>query len=211
MDGQNSIVLDFDNGSTTFPDISPLHSDTLPSISFDENYQGKDFFLKELNDKISKLKKENFDLKLKLYLLESNDNLLKSSGIFKLCLIIINFFYFFTELKLKFLHEFDRKNEEIRILSDMIASKEKENLKVLSRNIPNDYQQQEKECKKLKSKLIEMYRAYFELYNHANQLKDSLSTKSNQMDHLEFTDKINTSNEIMKKASKFLSGILFII
>lgn len=68
-----------ENYQSTFLDVSKL-SDTLPSLSIDETNLEQEFFLKEHYEKVDRLRKENFDLKLKLYLLESNEKLTPDSG-----------------------------------------------------------------------------------------------------------------------------------
>lgn len=74
----NSCALD--NFASTCVDVSRL-SDTLPSLSIDENNANQDFLLNEHYDKLDRLRKENFDLKLKLYLLESNEKFTTESGV----------------------------------------------------------------------------------------------------------------------------------
>lgn len=64
-------------------------SDTLPSISIDETQEYQEICLKDYYDKIDRLRKENFDLKLKVYLLESNEQLTSDSG--KMIFILVNF------------------------------------------------------------------------------------------------------------------------
>ena len=74
--------------STTYPEASKLSDTELPSISIDDdNNIDHDFFLKEHYDKIEKLRKENFDLKLKLYLLESNEKFTNDSGL--ICVLVL--------------------------------------------------------------------------------------------------------------------------
>lgn len=90
MDDEQSCALD--NFASTCADLSKL-SDTLPSISIDDNNGDQDFFLKEHYDKIDRLRKENFDLKLKLYLLESNEKFTSESGILPLISSNIGFNY----------------------------------------------------------------------------------------------------------------------
>lgn len=68
-----------EHSSPTGVDMTQF-SDTLPSVSITGDNVNEDFFLKEHHDKIEKLRKENFDLKMKLYLYESNLNLAENDG-----------------------------------------------------------------------------------------------------------------------------------
>lgn len=68
-----------ENFPSTYVDISKL-TDTLPSLSIDETQMDHDFLLREYYDKMDQLRKENFDLKLKIYLLESSEQLTPESG-----------------------------------------------------------------------------------------------------------------------------------
>lgn len=60
-----------ENLSSTQLDLS-IVTDSMPSLSIDETNGGEDSNLKDLYDKIDRLRRENFDLKLKLYLYEND-------------------------------------------------------------------------------------------------------------------------------------------
>lgn len=94
MDQEHCSTLD--NMVSTYADASKF-TDTLPSISIDDNssLSDNDFFLKEHYDKIDKLRKENFDLKLKLYLLESNEKITNDSGMILCIFSVLIFFIWF--------------------------------------------------------------------------------------------------------------------
>ena len=70
-----------DHFTETLEEMSRM-SDTVPSLSIDESTQiEQNLFLKEHYEKIEQLRKENFDLKLKLYLcLEATGKLKNHPG-----------------------------------------------------------------------------------------------------------------------------------
>lgn len=68
-----------ENVSSTQLDLTTM-SDSMPSLSIDETNGGYDSNLKDLYDKIDKLRRENFDLKIKLYLYENDGKESADSG-----------------------------------------------------------------------------------------------------------------------------------
>ena len=71
------------NLSTAQTDASRWSDAEVPSLSIDEDgFEDKEFYLKEHTNKLDKLRKENFDLKLKLYLLETDGNFSSNKGKF---------------------------------------------------------------------------------------------------------------------------------
>lgn len=71
------------NLSTVHTDPSKWSDNEAPSLSIDDDgLNDKEFYLKEHTNKLDILRKENFDLKLKLYLLETDANFSNDKGKF---------------------------------------------------------------------------------------------------------------------------------
>ena len=117
--------------------------------------------------------------------------------------MLILILFFRLELKQKVIKEFDRKNEEIRSLKQTVFDKDKKieqlrtSIKASVDNIYNEKLQIEND--KLKMKLMEMFNAYSDLYNHAKNLMDAPNS-----DPSELVDKLDGSLKTIEKIRDFL-------
>lgn len=173
-----------DNCTSTLNDMSKL-SDTLPSISIDETQEYQEICLKDYYDKIDRLRKENFDLKLKVYLLESNEQLTSDS-----------------DLKFKVLKQFKRKNEEIQNLKENIKHQNKE-ITDLKKRLKTFQSETNKENESLRSKLTETV----EICSNLIFYTESLINMNRQLPNETIdVDLLNSSQAFLEKASQILKS-----
>lgn len=118
-------------------------------------------------------------------------------------IVLILILFFCLELKQKVIKEFDRKNEEIRSLKQTVFDKDKKieqlrtSIKASADNIYNEKLLIEND--KLKMKLMEMFNAYSDLYNHAKNLMDAPNS-----DPSELVDKLDGSLKTIERIRNFL-------
>ncbi|KAH9400496.1 hypothetical protein TYRP_002062 [Tyrophagus putrescentiae] len=185
-----------ENFPSTYVDLSKLTESTLPSLSIEESQMDHDFLLKEYYEKMDQLRKENFDLKLKIYLLESNEPMTPES-----------------ELKFKVLNEFEKKNNEIKSLKEKLEKQSSADARSCQTNGPNAQSTQEAILKefmgvvsKLRS-LIDDFRANRLTYkDFSTKLDDLFETLDKQyryleqlqLSHLESDSRLKSAERMLK-------------